>query len=552
MKLRLPEYEMKRIVCLIVCIFMGTSFAVAEAVSAGSDDLCERIKSNPQILEYVNLIDQIYSNRRTGGYSPLNLDTEDHLIYKWVFDRLSEAYSDISDYDGYLEELYSCAYSLRRTDYIKAFTQRPLSETEDATGWTEPESKRMLDADGNILEVTPEVEIKTYKIQSLLRINIYSSTNRENSGNQAVAVIAATLPNGDKVLANIAAPVLAAWKEELTNKLSSEDARNLEPTNKQADTDIAAEDAQKLAASTVAEQPPQYQQGAEQPSQQDVVPPPQYQQDAEQPSQQDVVPPPQYQQDAEQPSQQDVVPPPQYQQDAEQPSQQDAEQPPQYQQDAEQPSQQDVVPPPQYQQDAEQPPQYQQDVVSPSQQVESTQEKLTRDGEGRDLKITIVIAAIVAFVTMLIAGATNKVVIYFDKRDFFISVMPWVSVFLGWILIFAYHHGGELSLSALSGIQSFIFYASLFTAAVFIFLSIKLSITYNRNVILGLLVGVFKILSALLGAVVVVGQLGTIFSTKTRMKDALVATMVIGFFVWLGDKLINGEKVYRAKGWTLP
>lgn len=170
----------------------------------------------------------------------------------------------------------------------------------------------------------------------------------------------------------------------------------------------------------------------------------------------------------------------------------------------------------------------------------------------QDLQTTIAVAAVIAFVAMLIAGATNKIVIYFNVRDFFVSFMPWVSILLGWALMDVYQHEGELDLNALSGIQSFILYASLTVSAMFFVWSMKLSITHNRSVLLGLLVGIFKILSALLGVLVLAGQVGKIFDDKSRMKEVLVASIVIGIFVWLGDKLVNGERVYLAKGWTLP
>jgi hypothetical protein len=39
---------------------------------------------------------------------------------------------------------------------------------------------------------------------------------------------------------------------------------------------------------------------------------------------------------------------------------------------------------------------------------------------------------------------------------------------------------------------------------------------------------------------------------KTKRKDFWFAILVFGAFWWLGKKLINGKKVYREKGWSLP
>jgi len=169
-----------------------------------------------------------------------------------------------------------------------------------------------------------------------------------------------------------------------------------------------------------------------------------------------------------------------------------------------------------------------------------------------DLQATIVIAIVISFVAMLIAGTTNKIVIYFDASDFFISFMPCGSMITGLILLNIYQHEGNVDFNLLSEMQTFIWYVSISMSAIFFIWSIKLSIRYNRSISLGIFVGIFKMLSALLGAVVLVGQVGKIFSNDSSMKDALIAMLIFSIFIWLGKNLINGKQVYIAKGWTLP
>lgn len=170
-----------------------------------------------------------------------------------------------------------------------------------------------------------------------------------------------------------------------------------------------------------------------------------------------------------------------------------------------------------------------------------------------DLQTTILIAVFIAFVAILIAGATNKIVVYFDASDFLISFMPWGSILLGRLLLNVYQHDdGVVDFNNLSGIQEFIWYASLSVSAIFLFWSIKLSITHNKNILLGLFVGIFKVLSALLGVLVLVGQVGKVLDNKSSTSEALIAILIFGIFIWLGGKLMNGEQVYLAKGWALP
>jgi len=169
-----------------------------------------------------------------------------------------------------------------------------------------------------------------------------------------------------------------------------------------------------------------------------------------------------------------------------------------------------------------------------------------------DLQTTIAVAVVIAFISTLIAGATNKIVIYFNVGDFLVSFMPWGSIFIGLILVNLYQHEGKVDFNALSGIQSFIWYASLSLSVVFFIWSMKLSVTHNRSLVLGLFVGLFKILSALLGVLVLISQINQMFSDNSSTKNDLLAMLVFGVFIWLGNKLINGEQVYLEKGWDLP
>ena len=169
-----------------------------------------------------------------------------------------------------------------------------------------------------------------------------------------------------------------------------------------------------------------------------------------------------------------------------------------------------------------------------------------------DIQITIAIAVFAAFIITLMAGATNRIVIYFDKSDLVISLMPWATMLSAYILLHIYEHNETLDFAALSGVQMFIWYTGLVLAAIFTIWCLKLSITHNRSIVLGLLVGFFKLLSSLLAAIFLVGQFLKMKDEKTEMKDAIAATMAIGIVVWLINKLINGEQVYLAKGWPLP
>lgn len=169
-----------------------------------------------------------------------------------------------------------------------------------------------------------------------------------------------------------------------------------------------------------------------------------------------------------------------------------------------------------------------------------------------DVQVTLALAVCAGFVAILMAGATNRVVIYYDIKDFVVSFMPWGTMIAAFILLNIYQHEGDLDLSNLSGTQTIIWYGAILLSAGFFIWAMRLSIRHNRSVAIGLVTGLFKVLSALLAVVVIVGKIGDIFSDKSSAKDSVGAMIVLGIFIWLGHKLINGEEVYIAKGWELP
>ncbi len=169
-----------------------------------------------------------------------------------------------------------------------------------------------------------------------------------------------------------------------------------------------------------------------------------------------------------------------------------------------------------------------------------------------NIQITIVIAVFAAFIAMLIAGATNRIVVYFDKTDLVISFMPWGTILAAYILLLVYEHNETLDFAALSGVQTFIWYTGLALAALFALWCIRLSVIHNHSLVLGVLVGIFKLLASVLAALFLVGQFLKIQDKKAGVKDAIAATLTIGVTVWLINKLVNGERVYLAKGWALP
>lgn len=175
------------------------------------------------------------------------------------------------------------------------------------------------------------------------------------------------------------------------------------------------------------------------------------------------------------------------------------------------------------------------------------------DGTASDEMIkTVSLATIILVIGIVIAGASNKVVVYYNFKDFMISFMSTGSMILAFVLVGVYQPEGNASYETLTKTQESILSLGFVAAFIFFAWSLILSIKYNRNIFIGLLIGVFKVFAALLGILVLVGQVGRIFDNKASYREAAVAMLIFAVFIWLGNKLINGEEVYFSKGWKYP
>ena len=166
---------------------------------------------------------------------------------------------------------------------------------------------------------------------------------------------------------------------------------------------------------------------------------------------------------------------------------------------------------------------------------------------------TVLIIFAICFVTTLIAGMTNNVVIYFNFKDLFVSFMVTGIWVVAAILVGIYSTEGQGE--NFNTMQTIIMYISAGISAICAIFAIKLSVQYNRNFLLGVLVGVFKIVTALLFIVIVFGYLFGKSSSESEESSgmgALIFILLLGIFVWVAMKLVNGEEVYRNKEWELP
>jgi uncharacterized protein (DUF2062 family) len=156
----------------------------------------------------------------------------------------------------------------------------------------------------------------------------------------------------------------------------------------------------------------------------------------------------------------------------------------------------------------------------------------------------------VVFIGAILAGMTNKVVVYFDFNDFFVSLMTvgiWVIAFIALTILEKEGQTAQLNTMQMGTIG-----LSALISVVCGITSVKSAIYYNRSMVLGLIIGIVKILTAIVGVVIILGQFQKLFEDDSSSKDVIVAMFLLGLFSWIGNRLINGEKVYEKQGWELP
>ena len=149
------------------------------------------------------------------------------------------------------------------------------------------------------------------------------------------------------------------------------------------------------------------------------------------------------------------------------------------------------------------------------------------------------IVLLVSFVIIFIAGMTNRVVIFNDGWDLLwtalIFIIPILFIIVGSLLqenksitekelIYVLLGGGILSLLCILKV---------------IFSSIK-----HNGLILGLFIGFFKILSAVIVAILSIGLIGRIFdSENATFFQRMFALLFFGILLFVIGKLINGIEV---------
>jgi hypothetical protein len=148
------------------------------------------------------------------------------------------------------------------------------------------------------------------------------------------------------------------------------------------------------------------------------------------------------------------------------------------------------------------------------------------------------VGAIVAFVVLLIMGASNRVVIFEDYKDVAVTAGIFIAGVFGVSLVqqVPADHWLRYVYGTVTGI----------VMIAFSFMTVRTAIRSNSSVPLGLFVGIFKVLMALLSIFLLIGSLSRIFGNNSTIAQRTTGFALAGVLFGLFALLVNGRRV-RAK-----
>jgi len=165
-----------------------------------------------------------------------------------------------------------------------------------------------------------------------------------------------------------------------------------------------------------------------------------------------------------------------------------------------------------------------------------------------DFLVVFWLALAAVGVGLLIAGATKKVVVYFDASDMAVSafgvILPFVALWMFSSTPFestAFNWMFHWFLSPITGIVGLVCVGFNFRSACH----------HNRSVTLGVFVGVFKVVFVSLTIMVIIGQIGKMVDDKSSVKDKVLAVIFLAIVGAVAKAMINGPEVYQSKGWAV-
>ena len=147
----------------------------------------------------------------------------------------------------------------------------------------------------------------------------------------------------------------------------------------------------------------------------------------------------------------------------------------------------------------------------------------------------LLIGAVCSLIALLVAGATNRIVIFYDWKDVGLTLMIFGSMIITSFLIWMFD-GDKIMEKIILGLGSI---AMLYFSARTIVSSVK----HNKSIALGVIVGVFKIFVSMILGLLAAGKLSDALKKTNSLGVRIFATVALGILFYVASILVNGERV---------
>ncbi|HYD90119.1 MAG TPA: hypothetical protein VEA37_01370 [Flavobacterium sp.] len=162
---------------------------------------------------------------------------------------------------------------------------------------------------------------------------------------------------------------------------------------------------------------------------------------------------------------------------------------------------------------------------------------------GEFIKIALY-GMLISFLVLLTAGITNKTVIFYDYDDLFWTLTPVVSVGIGTVISFSLIDKQQHLTDSLAA--TVIFGSSCLIAVFACYKSFAAAIKHNGSG-LGIVIGIFKLVTSSLTAICAMGIVGRLLSGSTSLKARSFYLIFFAGLIWMLTKLVNGKEVYAQR-----
>ena len=169
--------------------------------------------------------------------------------------------------------------------------------------------------------------------------------------------------------------------------------------------------------------------------------------------------------------------------------------------------------------------------------------------------ILLVVVPAVTYLVIFGLGAAKKLVIYYDSLDLAVCTLPWIFLLIGYMYFDriggpAYaassdslHLFFQHNRAILTDQQILVSKVSVISAACVAMWSIVGSIQHNGSIIVGLVVGTFRLATSLISIGIFTGQFGKILDNKGGSSALGPAAILLLLFVLVALVLVNGKDV---------